>query len=186
MRITLLRHGKPAFELRGSVRAKDLGSIVWSYDSSGIVGAPPGETASAVQHNKLVVCSHLQRSVESAKALGFTEIHLKDTLFREAAIPHFSGGSITLPLSVWVVFLRVLWLFGFSKNGESLANTRERARLASKMLVELAAEHQHVLLVGHGFINYFIARELKKSGWVGPPKPGKGFWGYGVYEQTTT
>jgi hypothetical protein len=50
-------------------------------------------------------------------------------------------------------------------------------------LTELAAEHSHVLLVGHGFINHFIARELLKSGWTGPGRPGPEYWSYGVYER---
>lgn len=163
MRITLLRHGKPAFEPKGNVRGKDLGMIAKSYDLSGIVGNPPGETVKAIQGNHVVVCSHLARSVESAKALGFSEVHATDPLFCETAIPHFGSGSVPLPISVWIVFLRFLWVFGFSRNGESLVDARTRARQAAARLIELAQEHQDVLLVGHGFINHFIAKELKKK-----------------------
>jgi broad specificity phosphatase PhoE len=186
MRITLLRHGKPAFELKGSAAAKDLKEIARSYDLSGIVGTPPKETVTAIKGNHLVVCSHLTRSIESAKALGYYEALLEEPLFRETAIPHFNSGSIKLPISVWVVILRILWLFGFSKNGESLADTRQRARRGAQELILLAEEHQTVLLVGHGFMNLLIAKELKKAGWLGPAKPGNGFWEYGVYEQATT
>jgi hypothetical protein len=115
MRITLLRHGRPAFELKGNVRAKDLGAIAKSYDLSGIVGAPPRETVAAIQGDHMVICSHLMRSVESAKALGFSEVHVKDPLFCETAIPYFGSGSVPLPVSVWIVVLRILWLFGFQE-----------------------------------------------------------------------
>jgi hypothetical protein len=160
--------------------------IARSYDLSGIVGSPPNEAVMAAQGSNVVVCSHLMRSVESAKALGCSEVHVTDPLFCETAIPHFSSGSISLPISVWVVVLRILWLFGFSRNGESLNEARKRARQATERLVELAEEHHNVLLVGHGFINHFIAKELQKIGWVGPSKPGKGFWGYGIYKRGTT
>jgi broad specificity phosphatase PhoE len=186
MRITLLRHGKPTFDLKGSVRAKDLGAIARSYDLSGIAGAPPIETVAAIQGGRFVVCSHLARSIESAKALGFSEIHVTEPLFCETAIPHFGSGSVSLPVGVWIVVLRILWLFGFSRNGESLINARKRARHAAERLIELAEEHQNILLVGHGFINRFIAKELKKSGWFGPSSPGTGYWGYGIYERATT
>ena len=186
MRITLLRHGKPAFELKGNVRGKDLGMIAKSYDLSGIVDVPPSDTVSAIQGNHIVVCSHLMRSVESAKALGCSEVQVKDPLFCETAIPHFSSGSVPLPVSFWIVALRLLWLFGFSRNGESLNDARRRAKQAAKRLINLAEAHQNVLLVGHGFINRFIANELQKSNWRGPSKPGSGYWGYGIYERATT
>lgn len=183
MQIALLRHGRPAFELKGNARAKDLCAIARSYDLSGIVGAPPRETVAAIQGEPLVVCSHLTRSIESAKALGFSEIHVKGPLFCETTIPCFDSGSVPLPVGLWVVVLRIMWLFGFSKNGESLVKARRRARQAAERLSELAEQHRNILLVGHGFINYFIAKELKKIGWIGPSKPGKGYWGYGVYER---
>ncbi len=186
MRITLLRHGKPAYELKGNVRARDLGEIARLYDSSGIVGSPPSQTIAAVKRDSLVVCSHLERSVESAKALGFTEIHLSDALFCEAAIPYFGGGSITLPIRIWVVILRIMWLFGFSRNGESFASTKKRATEAASRLAVLSTEHQDVLLVGHGFINHFIAKALLKNGWSGPSTPSKQFWGFGIYERSAT
>jgi hypothetical protein len=77
-------------------------------------------------------------------------------------------------------------MLGFSRNGESLLNARDRAREAAAKLVQLAEEHHAVLLVGHGFINHFIAKELRSRGWLGPKKPGSGFWDYGVYEQAAT
>jgi hypothetical protein len=52
--------------------------------------------------------------------------------------------------------------------------------------VELAEEHQDVLLVGHDFFNQLIARELRNHGWSGPSKPGNGFWEYGIYERAAT
>lgn len=184
-RIVLLRHGKPSFELKGNVRAKELSEIARSYDLSGIVGTPPEETVVAVQESVFVVCSHLARSVESARALGFTEVHIRDPLFRETMIPHFGRGSMLLPISVWVVVLRLLWLFGFSRNGESFLNAKKRAKQATLRLIELAEKHQHILLVGHGFMNYFISKELRNAGWNGPSKLSKGFWGYGIYERAT-
>jgi broad specificity phosphatase PhoE len=185
IRITLVRHGKPAFELKGSVRAKDLGKIAKSYDLSGIVDTPPRETLAAARGNHFVICSDLTRSIESAKALGCPEVHATDPLFCESALPHFDGGSITLPISVWIVVLRLMWVFGFSRNGESLGDLRKRARQASTRLIELAEQHHDVLLVGHGFVNHFIAKELRRYGWLGPSKPAKGYWGYGSYERAS-
>lgn len=160
--------------------------IAKSYELSGIVDSPPAKSVAVIQGSRFVVCSHLVRSVESAKTLGCADVHVKDPLFCETALPHFGSGSVPLPIGVWLVLLRLLWLFGFSRNGESLRDARRRARQAAERLVEFAAEHQNVLLVGHGLINHFIAKELLKMGWLGPSMPGSGFWGYGIYERITT
>lgn len=96
-------------------------------------------------------------------------------------MPHFSSGFLALPIGLWVVLLRLLWLFGFSRNGESIVDTKARARQAARRLMELSQQHERVLLIGHGFINYLIARELRAQGWRGPKKPGRRYWEYSVY-----
>ena len=115
-----------------------------------------------------MVCSHLRRSIESARSLGFPEVHFKEPLFSETALPHFDSGDFPLPVFVWIVVLRLLWLVGFSRNGESLISARRRARQAAAGLIQLAEANQIVLLVGHGLFNHLIATELRKRGWRGP------------------
>ncbi|MDH5728818.1 MAG: histidine phosphatase family protein [Gammaproteobacteria bacterium] len=183
-KIILLRHGKPIFELKGAVRARDLPIIASSYDCSGIADRPANTTISALSESKFIVCSSLKRSVDSAKALGHTEIHLTDELFCESAIPHFETGAIKLPIIVWVFILRLFWLFGFSRNGESLTQARSRAKKAAASLTQLATEHRQVLFVGHGLINSLIARELRKTGWRGSSNPSRTYWEYSVFEQS--
>jgi len=182
MQITLLRHGKPTVELAGTARAKDLAAIAKAYDASGIVDLPPPETLAELRHANYVVCSDLPRSVESAHALGFGQLHVADSVFRESALPHFDSGSIALPITAWVTICRVLWLAGFSQNGENYTAAKARARQAAIRLIALAEAHDNVLLVGHGLMNYLIAQQLRANNWRGPAKPGKRFWEYGVYE----
>jgi broad specificity phosphatase PhoE len=186
MRITLLRHGKPTFELKGYVRGRDLPDIAESYDRSGIVASPPDIALKAVNGVAFVTCSHLRRSVESVEALGFSKTDIGEQLFAETTIPHVDSGSIPLPISFWILLLRLMWLCGFSRNGESLADARRRAAQAATRLIEMAEMHGDVLLVGHGFINYFIAKELRRKGWQGPARPGRGYWGFGRYERVVT
>lgn len=180
-RIILLRHGKPAVDLVGMACAADLAQMAAAYNAAGIVDQPPPAVLHAVGNADIVLCSDLLRAQESARALGFAEVYTVEVDMREAAIPHFASGSIKLPVSVWLLVLRILWLAGFSRNGESYAAARSRARQAAARLVALAERHASVLLVGHGVMNYLIARELRASGWQGPAKPGKRFWDYGVY-----
>ncbi|MFB3164549.1 hypothetical protein ABLO26_24620 [Neobacillus sp. 179-J 1A1 HS] len=65
------------------------------------------------------------------------------------------------------VILRCLWFIGYSSGCESLKDAKIRAEEASKFLVNCAMEHHHVVLVGHGFFNMLIGKELKRMGWNG-------------------
>jgi len=185
MQITLLRHGKPEFELTGSARACDLPEMARSYDLSGISDSPPNDVVTVAKRHNIVVCSDLPRSQQSANALGVAEVHSTTSLFNETGIPHFSNGSIKLPLNVWLILLRSLWFFGFSQNGESLTAAKQRGKLAAQELIKLAENNERVLLVGHGFINYFIAKELLSNNWSGPAQPGRNYWEYGIYRYHT-
>lgn len=182
MEITLIRHGRPTFELKGVVRSRDVAEVIRHYDMSDISDDPPKEAKEIASTCNVVVCSDFCRSVASAKSLGFNEIHISEALFREVALPHFKGGQLPMPVVSWAVILRGLSIFGFSRNGESLSMAKNRAKVAASRLIDVAQEHNRALLVGHGIINHFIAKELLNRGWVGPSNPGRDYWGYGVYE----
>lgn len=182
MQITLLRHGNPDFEWSRTVKASEIKILVKAYDSAGITDAPSHETIVMANNHNFIVCSDLRRSLDSAKAMGVSTIHLSDLMFREMNIPSFDNGFINLPLKIWVGIFRGLWLLGFSKNTESLAVSRKRAKLATRKLIELAKQHDTVLLVGHGVLNYYIAKELLLANWRGSLNPGRKYWEFGTYQ----
>ena len=168
MRITILRHGKPDFEWERKVRGSDFRRLESNYDSAGIVGTPPENATDLIDSHDVVICSDLPRSIESARAMGAKTIHVSSPLFREMNLPYFDRINLKLPLKLWVVFLRSAWFLGFSKNTESIRKAKSRAKQASNQLIELAAEHNSVLFVGHGFLNHYVAKELIAKNWVGP------------------
>jgi broad specificity phosphatase PhoE len=184
--ITLIRHGKPEFDLKGNARSREIKDIIRNYDLSGISEAPPVAAKEKAVTCKVAVCSDLYRSIESAKALGFKDIHKIDQVFREVATPHFGSGSFKMSVGAWAVLLRSMSVFGFSRNGESLSMAKKRAEVAASALIEISYIYESVLLVGHGFINYFIAKELLSRNWVDPKKPGGDYWEHGVYEYNAT
>jgi hypothetical protein len=181
MPITLIRHGRPWYQLKGYAKAEDLPSIAERYDASGIHDSPPMATVDVVLGHDIAVCSHLKRSIESASALGITSVDITDPLYAETVIPHFSRGSVILPLGIWIGLLRLLWLLGFGANGESLTKAQSRAKRAAKKLIAMAEGDKHVVLIGHGLFNHLIAGVLLNNGWTGPKKPGKEYWEYGTY-----
>ena len=111
MQITILRHGQPEFEWVRSVKGSEIKGLEKAYDSAGIIGEPLKKSQSLANQHNCVVCSDLPRSLQSAKAVGATTIHLSDSIFREMNIPYFDNVPIKLPIKVWVpIFLEG---FGF-------------------------------------------------------------------------
>lgn len=180
MEIILLRHGKPELDLKGRLNASEIKQLVIAYEQSGIQDHPP-ETLRKCFNGHHIVCSDLARSVQSAKRLGFKQIHLSDALFKESGMPHFDQSFFKLPAMIWFTLLRIMWLFGFKKNGESFVQAKLRAKKATNKLIVLAEKNKKVILVGHGLMNRLIAKQLRLRHWQGPASPGKKYWEYGVY-----
>ena len=187
MKIILLRHGRPDLELPKKLASKEIVPLIRRYDDAGIApdSIPPEQSIVVANTVNAVVCSHLRRSVESAKKLTEKHILLSDELFREAALPSSNGAYPRLNTMTWFFIYRSLWLFGYSQNGESIAITRKRAKLATNKLVAIAEQHESLLFVGHGFINHFISKELKRRGWKGQKKSPREHWEYSSYEKNT-
>lgn len=183
MEIILLRHGKPDVELKGHLNANQIKQLTLKYAQSGVQDFPP-ENLKNRFNECYVVCSDLARSTLSAKKLGVNEVHLSDALFKETDIPHFDHGVIKMPVTVWLIVLRIMWLFGFKKNGESFSKAKNRARDATYKLIELAQENENVILVGHGLMNRLIAKQLRVKNWQGPSSPGKKHWEFARYTST--
>lgn len=180
MEIILLRHGKPKLELKGAVNAAEFKDLVAKYAQSGIQDLPSEQLKNNFNHH-YVVCSNLSRSTESAEKLNLKKIHIADALFRETDIPHFNKSFFSLPLVVWLITLRIMWLFGFSKNGESFSQAKKRSKQAAEKLILLAQENEKIIVVGHGLINRLIGKQLEKESWQASQRKGKSYWEFRKY-----
>lgn len=180
MEIILLRHGKPTLELKGLIKSADFRNLTTAYAQTGIKDQP-AINLKAKFNSYYIVCSDLERSIQSAQKLELDKIHLVDQLFKEADIPYFELNLFKLPVTVWMIVFRIMWLFGFDKNGESFQSAKIRAKQAAIKLIALAEEKQKVLLIGHGLFNRLIAKQLRIHNWTGPVSPGKRHWEYGRY-----
>jgi broad specificity phosphatase PhoE len=182
MKIVIMRHGKPEMPVKGRLKASELGNWVQAYNAAGISRTehPPAKAVEIAACCKAVVCSDLPRSLQSAEALKI-RIDNSDALFREMDLPFPDWNWPRLPILMWAALLRMLWFSGYSSNCESFILSKQRAADATQKLVEMAFKSGSLLLVGHGFINHFIARQLLDNGRHGPSSPGKGHWQFGVY-----
>ena len=182
-KIILLRHGEPDISIPKRIASNELVGFVVEYDAVGIVTSsiPSQEAIDQANQASIIVCSTLQRSLESAQKLTKQPVFLTDALFCEANLPYSDWHYPRLSPLFWLTFYRVLWLLGYSKNAESFKAAKARAKQAAQLLVALANQHQRVLLVGHGVINYLIDKELKKLGWKSNKKSPRKYWHYSLY-----
>ena len=96
MEIILLRHGKPTLELKGNFNFNELKKLVLAYAQSGIKDSAPKQLKERFDSH-YIVCSDLERSIQSAKSIGVKEIHLIDPLFKESDIPFLNNIFLNCP-----------------------------------------------------------------------------------------
>ncbi|MGM9928130.1 MAG: histidine phosphatase family protein [Bacillus sp. (in: firmicutes)] len=180
MEISLIRHGKSELVNNERITCSDFKKWVEQYDYHGVFEERgyPLETTETVVRAKLIITSDLERSIQSATLLNPRVISISDALFRETGLPTPSRclWGIKLRPGIWAVLFRLLWFCGYSKGCESLGHAKLRAKQATHQLIDYANKYQSVVLVGHGFFNRLIAKELQKQGWKGNRKTGSEHW----------
>jgi broad specificity phosphatase PhoE len=187
MQITLLRHGKPDISQDQLIQPKKFGKWLDAYNDASLClkNVPDSDILALAKKSKTVVCSDLPRSINSALRLGVKPI-CTEPLFREMELPYWSFPAPALPANLWTFLFRLCWFSGLTSKAESFKDAKIRAVRATDQLVKLVQEHHQIIFVGHGLLNWFIAKTLLENGWSGPKNPGKKYWQYGVYTYATT
>jgi len=163
--IILIRHAKVDIDNTKKIDVQSLKKWVESYDNASIAvdSLPSEETVILAKKADVVVTSTLRRAIDSAKVLG-VEVHMQNALFNEATIPEIVISYLKLKPKSWLVILRVMLLLELGKKETSLKASKEQAKKAAIELETLAKEHNKVLLVGHGGMNWLIGKVLIKKG----------------------
>lgn len=186
MQIILMRHGRPAIDSRQWLSAQAYGTWVKHYNVVIIDPAapPPTEATRHARQAAYVLCSTLPRSLTSATKLG-VQAHGQDAAFRELEMPNADWRFPILPVGLWSVLFRLAWVLGYRRHAESFAAGRTRAAACAETLGQLAATHGSVLFIGHGALNGFIARALRRSGWHSPDSAPRHYWQYAIFSRPT-
>lgn len=185
MKITLVRHGWPAWNYRTPISGREFaawrqGEATAPIDSS---QRPSAALESLVGAASCVAASTLRRSLESARLLAPATAPLIDATFREAELPTTIRCGLRLRPELWGLLARAAWFCGWSSGVESIRAARARAAQAATLLATWAAERGTVVLVGHGLMNVFIANRLRAAGWSGPRLLPQRHWGNASYER---
>ncbi len=176
MEIVLIRHGKPKGAIYPRVTASGFADWVRKYDQSGIVEGDQPESNDMKKYQAYyMVSSDLKRAVESAHICFNKSPSQKYSLFRELEIPRYKL-PFNLKASSWLVLNRLLWMLGFKGTSESHSSAKKRILIACEELIELAKRHDKVVLVSHGYLNFYIRRALSKKGWSLKERSQK-YWG---------
>lgn len=180
MEISLIRHGKSLLTENEKITGREFKKWVEKYDYVGVFeeSAYPSSTLEKIANANMVIASDLKRAVESARLLNPAAKVNSDPLFRETELPCNSTRlfNVKLKPGSWAIILRILWFSGYSYQCESLNQAKFRANKASQQLIEYAKDCESVVLVGHGFFNMLIAKELQKKGWKGRIKRDGKHW----------
>jgi broad specificity phosphatase PhoE len=183
LEINLIRHGKSLHIDDNWLTCTEFKGWIEKYDRSGVSKekAYPHPTKEKMQEANIIITSDLTRSIESARYLNPSAELTSSSLFRETELPTFNHSTLKLNPNAWAVILRLLWFSGFSLNCESLTLAKKRAEKAASQLDAFAQVDKKVVLVGHGFFNLLIAKELQKIGWKGPKRTNSKHWSCTTY-----
>jgi broad specificity phosphatase PhoE len=179
--VYLARHGPSASAPRGWLSAVHFRQYLHGYDDVGLAEAAgaPGRLIEVAARSDLIIHSPLLRAVQTVDLVdaagGSSRPRRARAELVEAAQPAPSIPGLRLPLDGWDVLTRILWLLGRCGTAEPRQGAVTRARTVAQRLAALPTsrerEDRTVLVVGHGFQNMLIARELRRCGWQGPRWP---------------
>lgn len=186
MKISLIRHGRPTARKSSRIGAATFAAWLREYDEAGIDPTlpPPDRLTRSLATCSLLVTSPMRRAIESADLLGVAVERRVAVDAREVPLP----GRLIWPLphrpATFVVAARILWLLGFARAEEDKQQVGSRARRLALQLRALAWDHGHVALVGHGYMNVFLRKQLEAAGWRSPDPRTHGYWSCSHLEKT--
>lgn len=185
LRIVLVRHGKLAWDSRTPIPGYALTEWNQGRDAAPIDPShrPPAELQQIARESRAVATSHLRRTIESAALLELSVTPEPDAQFREIELPRGIASRLRLRPTWWSALVRAGWWCGRSPGAESRVEASRRAVRAAAALALLAEREGRVLLVGHGQMNGFIGRQLRRTGWRGPWLRPRKFWAFTEYRR---
>lgn len=188
-RITIIRHGKPdahhKYVNRKSLKGSEIIQFIHDWDSCELSkeNKIPGTLKETVAHADYCISSTLKRAIDSLKLLGIEKSDASE-LFNEAELPHGFLLKVKMPALVWFIMIRFLWVLGLRMNSESYKEFRGRIRKAYEFLSSRSEKSDHIAVLGHGFANRQLKKELKRNGWNHVENHGgHDYWSFDTFEK---
>jgi len=183
--IILVRHAEVKID-NPRIYSNQIKTWIEEYNSAPIeLSKVSQELKELVENADILLASKLIRTSETLKIFN-KEPDYTFEIFNEAELPYNDLTTFKMPAKIWALLFRIAWLFGYSRNSESYKDTKKRAELAAKKLIDFAKEHENILLVGHGVMNRLIVKALQKRGLELKEKSGSGNLGYTILIETSS
>ena len=188
MTIYLIRHGKPTVSLQEKVKGNQFLNFVERYNAAGIAkdSIPSEKIIAVVQEASVIFTSNLNRTIHSAKILQPQVKPIENAVFREINCWRAFANEIEISALSWAILCNILWRFKIPPIIESPNTVRRRAKQAAELLIQNHELHGSVILIAHGGINTFIAKELRLLGWQGSRNINNQYWGCTEYSLTSS
>ena len=168
--IIFIRHGKVDVNPNDKINSKDLEQWVKAYDMAKLdVNSKPNDEVHTVVNNAdFLLTSILPRTLESASHFE-KKIDEKNALFNELPLPAIHIPYFEFKAKTWLIILRLVLFFARSD--------KEYVAKALIPLLERSKEHDSLVLIGHGGLNYYMHKALLKDGWTLDGKASIDNWG---------
>lgn len=180
--IILIRHAKVLIDNKNKLKASQMRAWVDEYNHAPIDNTlPTQELITQIKSADILLASSLPRTRDSLAVIGVCA-HEENALFDEAEIPEAKGNFLRLHPKHWLVILRLMMLVGIGKKSQSFKASKHRAKEAAGYLHTLSTQHENVVLMGHGGMNWLMGKALESLGWNLREKHGANAnWSYKVY-----
>lgn len=168
--IIFIRHAKVDVNPNEKIHSKDLEQWVKAYDVAklDVHSKPNDEVYSVVNNADVLLTSMLPRTIESASKFE-KKIDEKNDLFNELPLPKIHIPYFEFKATTWLIILRLVLFFARSK--------KEHVDKALIPLLKHSKEHDSLVLIGHGGLNYYMHKALLKEGWSLEGKASISNWG---------
>jgi len=166
LHIILIRHGNPEINKNGWFSYKAAKNYIKAYDTVSVRSIEKPPVILESDEEVKIYSSSLYRAYDTAlKIFGDDRTIDVDSVFIEFQ-REITPLPLILPIKAWAGLSRFFWIIGLhSTDIPSFRSEKSRAERGAELLEMATVENNKVILVGHGFLNKYIVRSLKKNGW---------------------
>lgn len=165
----MIRHAKVAIDTKGWMGYRKAVQLNEQYNTAPIYSFETSQVFAELPPLKTdtVYVSNLNRSI----ATGWTLFGDSAIVLSSCFLDEFELNIVRLPFPLpykgWTSFSRALWLLGMNqKNNESHKEAKNRVVKIADFIEDRLNYNKQIVMITHGFLNRYVARELKRRGWM--------------------